>query len=209
MWKFEEEGDLCCLSTVDTIIVERSIAEPEATQWLHDNTKWIQSKFGCALRPPYAVTDVIRALRAALKHVGIPLTIASKKTIPDVNGGPVRTVSSWTLASPSRDSMLELAFSASHRYRPAYDKPDWDVAATLQMCQPAFRWQLLTGVERPADWRAVGAGNDGNTQEKAEQEKQGRRQQKRMLQVRHINSRSNARGTSRAGRRQRISGMSE
>jgi hypothetical protein len=62
--------------------------------------------------------------------------------------------------------MLELAFSASHRYRPVYDKPDWDVAATLQMCQPAFRWQLLTGVERPADWRAVGTGNDGNTHEK-------------------------------------------
>jgi hypothetical protein len=170
-WKFEEEGDLCCLSTVDTIVAERSIADPAATQWLHDNAKWIQSKFGCALRPPYAVTDVIRALRAALKHVGIPLTSAGKKTIPDVNGGPVRTVSSWTLASPSRDSMLELAFSASHRYRPAYDKPDWDVAATLQMCQPAFRWQLLTGVERPADWRAVGAGNDGNAHEKSKRKR--------------------------------------
>jgi len=163
-WKFEDAGDLCCLVTVDTEIVKRSVAEPEATGWLYDNSEWIQSRFGCALNRPYTVADVIRALRAALTRVGIPLVPCGKKTIADSNGGAVRTVTSWTLVSPRRDSMLELAYSDSRRHRPEYSMSDWNVAATLNACPFAFRWHILTGVERPADWPPVDLAGDDQSE---------------------------------------------
>ena len=96
---------------------------------------------------------------AALKKVGLALVRRDKKTKVCSDGGPPRTVTSWTLVSPQRDSLLELAYSDSLRFQPVYaqaagaSSADWDVAATLDIHRPVFRWQALTGVERPAHWR--------------------------------------------------------
>ena len=157
--EWEDAGDLCCLDTVDSDIVQFGASEPDARQWLDANAKWIQARFQCKMSSSYPVADVVRALRAALKKVGLALVRRDKKTKVCSDGGPPRTVTSWTLVSPQRDSLLELAYSDSLRFRPVYaqaagaSSADWDVAATLDIHQPVFRWQALTGVERPAHWR--------------------------------------------------------
>ena len=99
-----------------------------------------------------------------MKRVGLALHTCDKKTkVCSDDGGPARTVTSWTLVTPQRDSLLELASSDSLRFQPNYMQvaaaaagdrrmAPWNVAATLDAHQPEFRWQSLTRTERPAHW---------------------------------------------------------
>jgi hypothetical protein len=148
---WEDGGDLCCIDSVDTDIVERSYSEPDASAWLDMNAQLILARFRCKIERPYQVTDVVRTVRAALKKVGVNVMSAKRKA--PCEEGPPRTVTSWTLVSPQRDSLLELAYSDSKRYRPRLDCSGWDVANSLESLQPAFRWQSLTGVNRPEHWQ--------------------------------------------------------
>ena len=61
--EWEDAGDLCCLDTVDSDIVQHSASEPDARQWLDANAKWIQARFQCKMASSYPVADVVRALR--------------------------------------------------------------------------------------------------------------------------------------------------
>jgi len=149
---WEDGGDLCCIDSVDTDIVERSYSEPDASAWLDRNAQKILTRFRCKIEHPRQVTDVVRTVRVALKQVGLTLMTGNKRKVPREDGPP-RTVTSWTLVSPQRDSLLELAYSDSKRFHPHWDCPGWDVAGSLEILQPAFRWQSLTGVNRPEHWQ--------------------------------------------------------
>ena len=155
---WEDGGDLCCLDSVNTEIVERSVSHSDARLWLDANATRIGCRFRCKLVAPYRAEDVIRALRAALcKTLGLPLRSVDKRQRVFADGRPPSTSTSWSLASPQRDSLLELAYAVWH-CRPASFRAscplfvDWDVRATLGRLMPAFRWNLLTSVDRPEHW---------------------------------------------------------
>jgi hypothetical protein len=155
---WEDGGDLCCLESANTESVECSLSQADTCKWLDVNVPYIQRRFGCKLAAPYRVEDAVRALRAALKAtIGLPLRATGKTSRVFLDGRSPSTLTSWSLVSLQRDSVLELAY-AVWCSRPALFRVgcplfvDWDVDATMKIHQPMFRWQMLTGVERPPDW---------------------------------------------------------
>ena len=105
MLRWEDGGDLCCMDSVDTDIVERSCSEPDAHEWLGRSAHMILARFGCKLEHPYQVADVVRALKAALKTVGLPMCTVDKRKRRHEDGSQ-RTVTFWSLVSVQRDSLL-------------------------------------------------------------------------------------------------------
>jgi len=180
MFQWEDGGDLCCMDSVDTDIVERSCSEPDACDWLDRNAQKILTRFRCKIERPRQVADVVRTVRAALKTVGLTLSTGNKRQVPREDGPP-RTVTSWTLVSPQRDSLLELAYSDSKRFRPHWAcSSGWNVAASLDILQPAFRWQSLTGVNRPEHWqRCVSPVDSQSSSSDSKTEPRGAKKRKR------------------------------
>jgi len=148
----EEDGDICSQDVISTDTVAARLGEPACLQWLTQNAAEVHARFGCQLSP--TVKQTIACLRSVLqKAIGLDVVSAGRKRSRKKEGKRSASTS-WQIGMSRRDEMLELAYAV----RPHYAAPtpgEWDVAATVERMQPAFRWQKLTGEERPAHWAAT------------------------------------------------------